>query len=222
MKIYRFILAAAAALALSSCVGDLNVTPIDPSVGTPEKMLTSENDYAALLAKCYQGLCVSGSDGANGSPDIDGIDGGFGQYMRALFYMNEYTTDEATCPWNDATVRSLHGLSFTASDVFVTAMFSRVFYQIEICNEFIRKAKVSEYAESSNMKTYIDEARALRALSYYHAMDMFGNVPFSTEEDPISVAEGPDQLSRADLFAWLDQECQDLISGGNLMSRSNV
>ena len=105
---------------LNSCVGDLNVTPIDPNVTLPEDVLNTEDAYAALLAKCYAGLTTSGSDGPDGGPDIDGIDGGFGQYMRALFYMNELTTDEALCVWNDKTVKDLHALSFTTSDIFVT------------------------------------------------------------------------------------------------------
>lgn len=222
MKLHKILVAALAAVfAFSSCVGDLNVTPIDPSVALPEEVLNSEDAYAQLLAKCYQGLCVSGSDGANGGPDIDGIDGGFGQYIRALFYMNEFTTDEASCPWNDQTVYNLHGLSWTPSDVFVTAMFSRIFYQIQICNEFIRRARASEFAGSSTMKTYIAEARALRALSYYHAIDMFGNVPFATEDGEVSIF-GPDRISRADLFEWLDGECKELIEGGELMAKSNV
>ena len=182
MKIKRLSIVAISAMmlaGLNSCVGDLNVTPIDPNVTLPEDVLNTEDAYAALLAKCYAGLTTSGSDGPDGGPDIDGIDGGFGQYMRALFYMNEFTTDEALCVWNNETVKDLHALSFTTSDIFVTSMYSRLFYQISICNEFIRRAKASEFKDSQNIKTMIAEARALRALSYYHAIDMFGDVPFA-------------------------------------------
>ena len=51
---------------LNSCVGDLNVTPIDPNVTLPEDVLNTEDAYAALLAKCYAGLTTSGSDGPDG------------------------------------------------------------------------------------------------------------------------------------------------------------
>ncbi|MCR5244624.1 MAG: RagB/SusD family nutrient uptake outer membrane protein, partial [Bacteroidales bacterium] len=166
MKLYRIAISIFVALGLTACVGDLDVTPIDPSVTLPDEVLDSEGAYAQLLAKCYAGLTVSGSDGPDGGPDIDGIDGGFGQYMRALFYMQEFTTDEALIVWNDQTVKELHNLKWTTSDVFVTAMFSRVFYQIGLCNEFIRRAAASDFASSDNMKTMIAEARALRALSY--------------------------------------------------------
>lgn len=222
MKLYRIAISIFVALGLTACVGDLDVTPIDPSVTLPEEVLDSEGAYAQLLAKCYAGLTVSGSDGPDGAPDIDGIDGGFGQYMRALFYMQEFTTDEALIVWNDQTVKDLHALKWTTTDVFVTAMFSRVFYQIGLCNEFIRRAQASEFASSANMKTMIAEARALRALSYYHAIDIFGNVPFSTETSTVG-AVGPDQISRADLFKWIDDECADLIAGGELKgAKQNV
>lgn len=220
MTRYKLILLSVSAMflcGLTSCVGDLNVEPIDPTITLPEDVLVSEDAFAQLLAKCYAGLTVSSSDGENGSPDIEGIDGGYGQYLRALFYMNEYPTDEAATPWNDQTLQSLHGLSWTTSDVFVTCMFSRIYFQIGLCNEFLRQADASPYdfADSPTMQTYRAEARALRLLSYYHAIDMFGNVPNSKETDPLG-DEGPAQISRADLFSWMVGECQALLDEGNL------
>ena len=50
-------------MGLSSCVGDLNVEPIDPNLTLPEEVLSSEEAYAQLLAKCYAGLTVSASEG---------------------------------------------------------------------------------------------------------------------------------------------------------------
>lgn len=220
---FNYILSSAAALSLvlSSCVGDLDVKPIDPNVTIPEEVLSTEDAFVQLLAECYANLAVPGPGGADNAPNIDGIDGGYGQYMRALFYTNELPTDEATTPWNDQTIASLHGLSWTTSDVFIMCMYSRIFSQIQFCNEFIRRARASQFAESANMQQYIAEARALRALSYYHAIDMFGNVPFPTENNSIG-SVGPDPISRADLFAWLDKECADLLSEGKLMKKSSI
>ena len=198
-----------------SCIGDLDVMPIDPTITLPDDVLDSEDAYASLLAKCYAGLTVSASEGPDGAADIDGIDGGYGQYLRALFYMNEYTTDEAVCPWNDQTLYNIHGLSWTTSDVFVTAMFSRIYYQIGLCNEFLRRSKSSSFRDSQTMKTYEAEARALRALSYLHAIDMFGNVPFATEANSVG-STGPDRISRANLFKWLDKECDEMLAGSDL------
>lgn len=204
--------------ALNSCTGDLDVTPIDPDVNTADKALTSESDYKALLAKCYAGLAVSAYNGPSGTADISGIDGGFGQYVRALFYMNELTTDESVIGWNDGTLRNLHGLAWTSSDNYVAAAYYRTLYEVSICNEFIRQAKNSGIT-STNMTNYIAEARALRALAYYHAIDMFGNIPFSTEDDDVG-SNLPEQISRADLYAWLVSEIQDFM-GDLVAARQN-
>ena len=188
-----------------SCTGDLDVTPIDPNLDTPENVLTGTEAYNQLLAKCYSGLAVSSPDGDSGAPDIKGIDGGFGQYLRALFNLQELPTDEAVVGWNDQTLKDLHGLQWTAADVFVSACYSRVFYQISICNEVMRRIGNTDDA---TMKQYRAEARALRGLSYLHAIDMFGNVPFTDENSEVGGAN-PTQISRADLFNWLAKDMEE-------------
>ena len=59
-----------AAMFSTSCVQDLNVTPIDPNIQTPDQVLNSIEAYQQLLAKCYGGLSVSASEGPDSSPDI--------------------------------------------------------------------------------------------------------------------------------------------------------
>ncbi len=197
-----------------SCVGDLNVTPIDPNVELPEDVLSSESAYAALLAKCYQGLAVSASAGPSSNPDIHGVDGGYGQYLRALVNMQELTTDVMTCCWNDAGLPDLHAFTWNSSNNFIMCMYYRVFYQVGLCNEFIRRSNAATI-EYPNKAAYVAEARALRLLSYYHAIDIFGNVPFSTEHDSVG-SEGPKQIMRPDLFAWLETEAKELLAGNDL------
>lgn len=204
--IYSF--AFAAAVSLTACTGDLNVTPIDPNLDTPENALTSTESYNQLLAKCYSGLSVSSPDGDSGDPDIEGIDGGFGQYLRALFNVQELPTDEAVIGWNDQTLKDLHGLQWTSSDVFVSACYSRVFYQISICNEVIRRIDAAENSSDATMQQYRAEARAIRGISYLHAIDLFGNVPF-TDETSVVDGAAPEQMSRADLFNWLVKDMEE-------------
>ena len=167
--------------ATMSCTGDLVVTPIDPNPDTPENVLTSTQAYNQLLAKCYSALAVSSPDGDSGDPDISGIDGGFGQYLRALFNLQELPTDECVMGWNDQTIKDLHGLQWTSSDVFVSACYSRVFDQSSICNEVMRQIDAASNSGDELMQQYRAEARALRGLSYLHAIDLFGNVPFTDE-----------------------------------------
>jgi hypothetical protein len=91
-------------------------------------------------------------------------------------------------------------------------MYYRIFYQITLCNEFIWQARDEKLndrgfstAQVNAIKTMRNEARFLRALAYYHAMDLFGNVPFVTEEDRVG-AFTPEQIMRPDLFAYIESE----------------
>ncbi len=209
--------AVAAALVIggTSCVGDLTVTPIDPSIVLPEDVLNTEDAFNALLAKCYQGLACSSSEGEGGGPDISGVDGGYGQYLRAMFHLQCLATDEAVCCWNDNTLQDIHGLCWGSADIFIAAGYYRVFFQVGLCNEFIRKANESQIEGFTHKAEWIAEARALRLLSYYHAIDLFGNVPFFTEENSVG-SEGPEQVSRAWLWDWMVGECKELIEGSDL------
>ena len=114
----------------SSCVNDLNVTPIDPNTVLPEDVLDSQDAFGQFLAKCYQGLASSSSYGQDGSPDIDGVDGGYGQYMRAVVNMQELTTDVITCCWNDGNLFDIHNLSWNSSNEFVFSMYMNIYFQI--------------------------------------------------------------------------------------------
>ena len=192
-----------------SCVGDLDTDPIGP-IEKPEDILDSEDAFYAFLAKCYMGLATSGTDGPSSS-DIAGIDNGYGQYIRALFSSQEYTTDECIMGWGDLTIQDLHGLRWTSSDVFISSMYYRCSQQIVTCNEFIRRAQASKFAGSENINLWIAEARALRILSYYHAIDLFGNFPFVTENSPVGIVIPP-QKTRVELFSYIESECKEIVT----------
>ena len=192
----------------ASCTGDLDVTPIDPNLDTPENVLTSTETYNQLLAKCYSALSVSSPDGDSGSPDIKSIDGGFGQYLRALINLQELPTDEVVMNWNDQTIKDLHGLCWSTNDVFVTAAYGRMYYQISLCNEVMRRIDAAGNSGDEKMQQYRAEARAMRGLTYYHIIDLFGNVPFVDEKSQVGGAN-PQQISRADLFEWLVKDMEE-------------
>jgi hypothetical protein len=202
----------ATTLFLGSCTKDLNTLPIDPRDMTSANVYQTIAGYKQVLAKTYAGLSVSGQQGAAGNPDISGIDEGFGEYLRAYWYHQELTTDEAVIGWNDQTIKDFHYQAWGSGDVFISAMYYRIFFQISQCNEFIREsseAKLDERGFTGNDRAMIvkfrSEARFLRALSYYHALDLFGNVPFVTENDPVGKFF-PSQINRAALFTYVEKE----------------
>jgi starch-binding outer membrane protein, SusD/RagB family len=197
-----WIAAAAFVMVLGGCVNDLDVAPIDPNVTTSANVYQTTDDYKKGLAKLYATYAVSGQRGPSGQPDIAGIDEGFGNYLRQYWNAQELTTDEAVIGWNDATIKDFHYQTWTATDVFIAALYSRIMYTVTLSNEFIRATADNDDAE---IKTMNAEARFLRSLSYYHALDLFGNPPFVTEEDKPS-ADFPEQTTRAALFAYIESE----------------
>ena len=208
----KIMLVASFVFVLSSCTKDLDTIPLNPKTLTSATVFDSPAAYKSALAKLYAGLAVSGQEGPAGNADISGIDEGFGQYLRGYWYLQEFPTDEAVISWNDQTVKDFHNMSWDANDVFIKAFYYRVFYQVALCNEFLRQTTDAKLAArgvddqlKAQIKQYRAEARFLRALSYWHALDEFGSVPFVTEDDPVG-SFLPKQISRADLFTFIETE----------------
>ena len=203
-----FLLAALVAAAAVSCTGDLNTSPIDERVTTSADVYDSPDDFRQVLAKLYAGYATTGQEGPAGNADIQGIDEGFSQYVRQLWVHQVLTTDEAVVAWNDPGLPDFNTLSWTANNDFVMGMYSRVFYQVALTNEFIRQANKRTEPVIQGFKA---EARFLRALTYWHALDLYGgNVPFITERDPIG-AFLPPQTNAQDLFDYIETELLDLV-----------
>lgn len=208
----------------TSCVNDLDRQPFYDV--TSATVYNDPANYKKILAKVYAGLAVSGQQGPAGQPDISGIDEGFSTYLRQYWKAQELPTDEAVIGWNDGSLPDYHKMTWTSSNEFIAAMYNRLYYQIGLCNEFIREttdAKLSSRgitgSTATDVKAFRAEARFLRALSYYHALDMFGNVPFVTENDAVG-SFLPRQTNRAELFSYIESELK-AIEGDLIDARKN-
>lgn len=198
----------------ASCVKDLNRVPFYEV--TSATVYNDPANYRSIIAKVYAGLALSGQQGPAGKADISGIDEGFSTYLRQYYKAQELTTDEAVIGWNDGSIKDYHDMKWTSANEFIAAMYYRIFYQITLCNEFVRETtdeKLSSRGLSgdNNIKAYRAEARFLRALSYWHALDMFGSVPFVTEKDALG-AFLPTQTSRTALFTYIETELKEIES----------
>lgn len=204
---------------MTSCLKDLDTVPQDKDFVLAEELFNDPDAYKQVLAKLYAGLAISGQQGPAGQPDISGIDEGFSQYLRQYWLAQEVTTDEAVIGWGDAGLSEYHAQNWTSSNQFVTALYNRILYQITACNSFLRETTDAKLAERgvtgqllAEVELYKKEARFLRALSYYHAIDLYGNFPFVTEEDKVGYFF-PEQKSRADLFVFVENELKAIESG---------
>ena len=85
-------------------------------------------------------------------------------------------------------------------------MYYRIFFQVGMANEFLRQttdAKLAARGVSPALKAQIQqyraEARFLRALSYWHGIDLFGNIPLVTEADAIGATPPQAEHATGDL-----------------------
>ena len=219
---YFFLFVLGLSMTLTSCTDDLNVTPKDDDEFLSETFFQDPESYKQVLAKLYAGLYVGGNDGdgdaavPSKSPDIAGLGGDFSSYLRLLFVTQEFSTDEAIIAWADGALPTLNTQMWSPANEFLEGTFSRAFYHISVANEFLRQTtdeKLTARGVDANLKaeiaTFRAEARFLRAFSYYNLMDLFGNVPITTENDPVGFFY-PEQKTRAEVFAFVESELKDL------------
>lgn len=230
IKIKSLVVTAAVAMLFSttSCIKDLEREPMTDV--TSDVVFKDFGNYPNALAKLYGGLAmggqVSGDGGNYPDSDISGINGGFSQYTRLMYTLNVLSTDEAVIGWNDGNLHTIHKMTWDSSNEFITAMYYRIYTEIGLTNEFLRNVTDEKLAQNgitgnnlTEAKYMRAEARFLRAQSYYHALDMFGNVPFAKEDYLPGAVDGPPRIERAALFNFVEQE---LLASANDMREAKT
>lgn len=181
-------------LGMTSCVGDLDVTPKDPSTNMTV-------DVEALFNKCYANMALAGNGGADGDCDIDGLDGGTTGFVRQLFNANELPTDESICCWGDEGIPAFNYNQWSASHPMLKGFYYRLYFGVTVCNHYLEN-------QSEHDATMTAEVRFLRTLYYYYLMDSFGNIPFLTT---VSSDAAP-QASRQEVYTWIESELLDCVN----------
>lgn len=197
---------------MSSCTDDLNITPEDDQTVLSEELFKDESAYREVLAGVYANLSLTGVDGA-GSSNIQGLDAGTSQYGRVLLYLQTLSADQMIWSYeNDPGVREIQRNIWTAGNPLLYGMFGRASASVAFANNFLREttdekldARNVSAAVRADIVTYRAEARLLRALAYYHLMDLFGKAGFATENDPVTNFNSP-EVNRAQLFDFIETE----------------
>lgn len=211
---------------LSACTKDLDRQPLNAN--TSELQYSTPAGYKQVLAKVYGSYSLVSSTGVgNSDVNVAGItDAGTTDFLRSYWNLQELTTDEAVCAWNDVNLQSFHNLNWTSSNVLINALYARSLYQITVANEFIRNSTDEKIAsrgitgkDATDIVNYRSEARFLRAFQYWVLMDLFANPPFVTEADPIGKYI-PKQISRKNLFTYIESELK-AIDGSMVAPRAN-
>ena len=210
------ILFPAMTILFASCFDDLNTTPLDPKLYTADKAYSTPESYMQGLAKLYAALGLSGQSGP-ASAEIADVDAGTSPFLRTFWYMQEFTTDEVTFTQSDPGCPELsYNTHSTLNNPIISGLYYRLLFTITMCNDYLKQTtderlndRGVDDALRANIQYYRSETRFLRALMYYHAMDMFGNTPFITENDPIGTYLPP-QRSRAELYSFIESELLEL------------
>jgi hypothetical protein len=203
----------AATLLILGAVGCTDTSELPTSTIPENTYFDNPGSYRAFLAKIYAGLAVSGQQGPSGNGDIQGIDEGFSQYLRLYWEAEELPTDEAVIAWNDVGLPEMNTQLWASFNTFVVSMYYRISFQVSLVNEFLRQttdAKLTERNVSPALKSQIQifraEARFLRALSYWHGIDLFGSIPLVTEADQLSSTSPPLQATRQAIYDFIVSE----------------
>ena len=220
-------IAAGASLLFTACIGDLDTLPLNPSDSTSETVYgTNESGYVAGLTKLY--FCFV----SNETTDLQVSDAGASELTRAFWTVQEVTSDACKCAWeNDAWVRAMNTNTWSDADNDATyAVYVRTLQGIAYTNEYLRQTasdRLSDRGVSSELAAKIQgfraEARFLRAYFYWMALDVFGEVPFTTENSPFGGGVNPKQASRKDVFDYCITELTELAADDSAMpaARSN-
>lgn len=193
---------------------DLEVLPED---GFSEAQVFQDPAaYTSYLAKIYAAYSLTGQDGPSGDSDISIVnDEGFTSYIRVYWKAQELTTDEAVIAWSDAGIRDLHEHSWSSDNQFVRVLYYRIAFIVSLANDFLKQSTPEKLADNGITGGDVDiingyraEARFLRAMAYWHALDFFKNVAIVEEV----TAGFPTQASPQELFNFIESELIDIES----------
>lgn len=220
-------IAAGASMLFTACIGDLDTLPLNPSDSTSETVYgADESGYIAGLTKLYFNFV------SDETTDLQVSDAGASELVRAFWTVQEVTSDACKCAWeNDAWVRAMNTNTWSDADNDATyAVYVRTLQGIAYTNEYLRQTasdRLSDRGVSSELAAKIQgfraEARFLRAYFYWMALDVFGDVPFTTENSPFGGGVNPKQASRKDVFDYCISELTALAADDSPMpaARSN-
>lgn len=219
MKTKYIVALATALLSLASCVKDLETIPLNPWDPTADAVYgKNRTAYVQGLARLYFNFTT------NDTTDLDMSDAGASELIRSFWSCQEVSTDEAKCGWGDEWCSTINQNTYEAitNNDMTYAVFVRTLQGVSYVNEYLRQTdpeRLTMRGVSDELREDIEgfraEARFLRAYFYWMALDVFGDVPFTTEKD--QVGSLPDQKSRKDVYQFVVSELEALAADDSAM-----
>ena len=212
--LYTMMMGTAVLTCATSCISDLDQYPQTET--TSKDVYTSLVNYESVLGKIYASMVTSGQGKGGDNKDMESVwnSGNGFDYMRMFINLQECGTDEFASTWlTGEQTTGLTYLTWDANDAWVSDMYYRIYYNIALCNEFLRNANAASFTgeDEVKMKEYKAEVRFMRALFYYHALDLYRNIPMVTENDPVG-SFIPPRYTPQQTFDYIESELKDCVN----------
>ena len=161
-------------VAFSSCKKFLDLRP-ESQIST-ENFFRNSNDFQTALNGVYgtfRGLFNSSN----------------------ILYLGELTTDNAEIQWSSPSVSEmqLDQNNVNPTNTYVSAVWNTCLTTISRCNTILSRIDKVDFDVITKNRIK-GETKFLRAYSYFYMVQLFGNVPITTEE-----FKSPEQILSADL-----------------------
>lgn len=216
MKLHNIFAAATIfflAVAACSCTDDLDQLPV--AEDTSGDVYTNAENYKMVLAKIYASyvLAGQGQGGANG--DLNTINGQ--DFSRGYFNLQESGTDEIANTWIPGNNQAgITYINWDANDAWVSDTYYWLFFNISLCNEFLRHCTEPEIgrftdAEQTEIRGFRSEARFMRAFSYWMVLDLYRQGPKVDENTPIT-SFTPEAYDGPGMFDFIESELKALVA----------
>ncbi|MBD0366787.1 MAG: RagB/SusD family nutrient uptake outer membrane protein [Flavisolibacter sp.] len=188
MKILSFVKYSLVSLLLLSSCTKLDEQDLLYDTATNQNFGKTDAELISLVAAAYTNLYASfGSDG---------------NIMR----VEEVPTDEIVVPtrgpdWGDGGhwVR-LKRHTYRPNDGGPSNTWPFLFRGVNTCNRLL---SILEPSTDPNAKKFVSELKALRAIYYYWLLDLFGNVPISTD---FTKTDPPPNNTRKEVYDFVEKE----------------
>lgn len=187
------------ALSLMAVLGTQSCTNLDENIYSSipsDSFFTTEEEFLMSAGRVYSHLL------------------GYTHYYN-IWGTITVSTDEALSPqreggqWLDGGVwRDLHAHTFTPQHDNIRQTWDFLFTGISLCNQILYEFSQAtlDFDVKENM---IAEIKTMRAWFYFNAMDLFGNVPLTTDFTDTSI---PEQKSRTEIFNFVETELLNNVS----------
>lgn len=210
MKKFIYIVASLATISLGAC------TKLDENVYdqiTSDKFYTNKNEILSAVLRPYThaNAWVTPAD------------------QRNWWELSELSSDQLAWPTkgphgeDGGKWKRLHYHSWFVNDDYINNAWVLMYWGMGLCSDPIQKISSREPAAmgitQEEKDSYIAELKLLRAFHYLKIMDLWGNVPITTEPASGVTVTLPSSTPRAEVFTFIEKEIKENIDKAPKLSK---